>query len=178
MDQAELAEHLWLMQAAFRGFYRSCCLWVPSVSSKSMIHIWAGHQLGLWLPSRTSSTIKRWYRMGGSRKWGKPCLCVGCVHVHAWVVVVAVLIILNICGCVQVESGGCCWESSPVIIPAYSFRLYLLIKLRACLCAASHLALGYLPVTEPFEVGITGGFPTHLASMPESDIQTPVLKFV
>lgn len=81
--------------------------------------------------------------MGESRKWDKPCVyvCLG-VCVHAWVVVV-VLFVLNICGCVQVEAGGCCWgESSPVTIPPYSLRLYLLIKLRACLFAASQLALG------------------------------------
>jgi hypothetical protein len=56
--------------------------------------------------------IKRWYRMGESRKWDKPCVyvCLG-VCVHAWVVVV-VLFVLDICGCVQVEAGGCCWGES------------------------------------------------------------------
>lgn len=87
MDQVELAEHLWLMRWAFRGFYRSCCLWVPSVSNKSTIHIWAGHLLGLSLPSRTSCHDKEVVQNGREQKVGQTlcvclfggvCACMGC----------------------------------------------------------------------------------------------------
>lgn len=68
------------------------------------------------------------------------------------------------CGCEQLEAGGCCLESSSIIIPPYSLKLYLSFKLRACLPIASYVALGIF-LSLPTEAAVTGVLSAHPASV-------------
>lgn len=160
MDQLDLAEHCGL------------CRQLPEVRvPQEMLPLggfcsWHTSGVGISLacccPEGPDVLINRWYRVEGRRTVGQTsiALCLSsCPHVcgggggH-------MKAFLWFSGCVQVEAGGCYSESSSITIPSYSFKLYLSIKLRACLSTAGQLSLG-ISFSLPAEAGITGGLPTH-----------------